>query len=405
MKESILKKFTNYVKFDTQSVEGSNTQPSTLKQRKLGEFLVEELHSMGVDNAYIDEYGYVYATIKSNVNSSNSLGLIAHMDTASEVSGSNVNPQIINKYDGNDITLPNGVVLSPKEYGTLKKATGHTIVTTDGTTLLGGDDKAGVAVIMELVDILVHSDKYQYPNLYIAFTPDEEIGEGATYFNYDYFKVDFAYTIDGAEIDTIAFENFNAASATVEVNGYNIHPGDAKGKMINSMLIAMEFNSMLPALKTPANTEGYEGFFHLNEMSGDVTTSKLHYLIRNHNKDEFEAQKELMYGIEKYLNQKYPTKPIKLTITDSYQNMRDIVMTKPICLELAVKGLLQEKIEPKFSPIRGGTDGARLTYEGIICPNLGTGSYNHHGILEYADIDEMDQLVKVLINMLNKYTK
>ena len=171
------------------------------------------------------------------------------------------------------------------------------------------------------------------------------------------------------------------------------------------MLIAMEFNSMLPALKTPANTEGYEGFFHLNEMSGDVTTSKLHYLIRNHNKDEFEAQKDLMYGIEKYLNQKYPTKPIKLTITDSYQNMRDIVMTKPICLELAVKGLLQEKIEPKFSPIRGGTDGARLTYEGIICPNLGTGSYNHHGILEYADIDEMDQLVKVLINMLNKYTK
>lgn len=405
MKESILKKFTNYVKFDTQSVEGSTTQPSTLKQRKLGEFLVEELHSMGVDNAYIDEYGYVYANIKSNVASSNSLGLIAHMDTATEVSGADVNPQVIDSYDGNDITLPNGLLISPKDYPSLKKALGHTVVTTDGTTLLGGDDKAGIAIIMELIDTLLHSDKYEYPNLYIAFTPDEEIGEGATYFNYDYFKVDFAYTIDGAKIDTIAYENFNAASATVIVNGYNIHPGDAKNKMINSMLIAMEFNNMLPNLKIPANTEGYEGFYHLNEMSGDVSTSKLHYLIRNHNKAEFEAQKVLMYDIEKYLNAKYPTKPINLTITDTYQNMSEIVMTKPICLELAVKGMLQEKIEPKFSPIRGGTDGARLTYEGIVCPNLGTGSYNHHGILEYADIDEMDQLVKVLITMLNKYTK
>lgn len=405
MKESILKKFTNYVKFDTQSVEGSKTQPSTLKQKELGKFLVEELHTLGVDNAYMDEYGYVYAHLESNSSSTASIGLIAHMDTATEVSGANVNPQIIDKYDGNDITLPNGVILSPKEYVTLKKATGHTLVTTDGTTLLGGDDKAGIAVIMELVDILVHSDNYKYPNLYIAFTPDEEIGEGATYFNYDYFKVDFAYTIDGAEIDTIAFENFNAASATVEVNGYNIHPGDAKGKMINSMLIAMEFNSMLPNLRTPANTEGYEGFFHLNEMSGDVSNSKLHYLIRNHDKKEFEAQKKLMYGIQNYLNQKYPTNPIKLTITDSYQNMRDIVMTKPESLELPVKAMLQEKIEPKFSPIRGGTDGARLTYEGIICPNLGTGSYNHHGILEYADIDEMEKLVKVLITMLNKAVK
>lgn len=405
MKESILKKFTNYVKFDTQSMEGSTTFPSTLKQKELGKFLVEELHSMGINNAYMDEFGYVYAHLESNTSTSFSIGLIAHMDTATEVSGANVNPQIINNYDGNDIILPNGIILSPKEYTSLKKATGHTLVTTDGTTLLGGDDKAGIAIIMELIDLLLHSDKYSYPNLYIAFTPDEEIGEGATHFNYDYFKVDFAYTIDGASIDTIAYENFNAASATVEINGYNIHPGDAKNKMINSMLIAMEFNSMLPNFKTPANTELYEGFFHLNEMSGDVSKSKLHYLIRNHDKKEFIEQKELMYGIEKYLNQKYPTKPIKLTITDSYQNMRDIVMTKPICLELPVKAMLQEKIEPKFSPIRGGTDGARLTYEGIICPNLGTGSYNHHGILEYADIDEMEQLVKVLITMLNKAVK
>lgn len=402
---AILEKFLNYVKFDTQSQENSTTQPSTLKQKDLGNFLVNELHSLGITNAYMDDKGYVYAYLASNTNSNNSIGLIAHMDTATEVSGAGVNPQIISKYDGNPIILPNGIVMNPNEYESLKKALGHTLVTTDGTTLLGGDDKAGIAIIMELLDLLVNSNEYQYPNIYIAFTPDEEIGEGATHFNYDYFKVDFAYTIDGAEINTIAYENFNAASATIEIKGYNIHPGDAKNKMINSAILAMEFNQMLPAAKTPACTEGYEGFYHLNEITGDVSYTKLHYLIRNHDQEEFEKQKELMFEIEKFMNNKYPNSPVKVTINDSYQNMRDLVMKKPISIELPVKAMEKENIEPRFSPIRGGTDGARLTYEGIVCPNLGTGSYNHHGILEYADVDEMSQLVKVLITMLAEYIK
>lgn len=394
-------KFINYVKFDTQSEYGSSTFPSTLKQKDLGAYLVDELKSLGLDNAYMDEFGYVYAILKSNVDSDKSIGLIAHMDTATEVSGKNVNPQIINNYDGNTITLPNGLTMDPKTYSSLKKAKGHTLVTTDGTTLLGADDKAGIAIIMETIEQLINSKDAKYPNVYICFTPDEEIGSGTDHFNYDYFKVDFAYTIDGASTDTISFENFNAATAIVDITGYNIHPGDAKNKMVNSTLIAMEFNSLLPANQTPATTEGYEGFFHLNSINGDVENTKLNYLIRNHNKDKFNVQKELMLSAAEFLNKKY-NNVVNIQIIDSYFNMSELVMKKPISLELPVKAMLANKIEAKFLPIRGGTDGARLTYDGIVCPNLGTGSYNHHGVLEYADIDEMNQMVIILITLLNK---
>ena len=394
-------KFINYVKFDTQSEYNSNTFPSTLKQKDLGAYLVKELQDMGLDNAYMDEFGYVYAILKSNVGSDKSIGLIAHMDTATEVSGKNVNPQIIRNYDGNTITLLNGLQINPKTYSSLKKATGHTLITTDGTTLLGADDKAGIAIIMETVEQLINSKNAKYPNVYICFTPDEEIGSGTDHFNYDYFKVDFAYTIDGAETNTISFENFNAATAIVDITGYNIHPGDAKNKMVNSTLIAMEFNSMLPSNQTPATTEGYEGFFHLNSINGDVENTKLNYLIRNHNKDKFNSQKELMIKATEYLNKKYGN-IVNLQIIDSYFNMSELVMKKPLSLELPVKAMLANKIDAKFLPIRGGTDGARLTYEGIVCPNLGTGSYNHHGVLEYADIDEMNQMVNILITLLDK---
>ena len=394
-------KFINYVKFDTQSEYNSNTFPSTLKQKDLGAYLVKELQDMGLDNAYMDEFGYVYAILKSNVGSDKSIGLIAHMDTATEVSGKNVNPQIIKNYDGNTITLLNGLQINPKTYSSLKKATGHTLITTDGTTLLGADDKAGIAIIMETVEQLINSEEAKYPNVYICFTPDEEIGSGTDHFNYDYFKVDFAYTIDGASTDTISFENFNAATAIVDITGYNIHPGDAKNKMINSTLIAMEFNNMLPSNQTPATTEGYEGFFHLNSINGDVENTKLNYLIRNHNKDKFNSQKELIIKATEYLNNKYGN-IVNLQIIDSYFNMSELVMKKPLSLELPVKAMLANKIDAKFLPIRGGTDGARLTYEGIVCPNLGTGSYNHHGVLEYADIDEMNQMVNILITLLYK---
>lgn len=394
-------KFINYVKFDTQSEYNSNTFPSTLKQKDLGAYLVKELQDMGLDNAYMDKFGYVYAILKSNVGSDKSIGLIAHMDTATEVSGKNVNPQIIKNYDGNTITLLNGLQINPKTYSSLKKATGHTLITTDGTTLLGADDKAGIAIIMETVEQLINSEEAKYPNVYICFTPDEEIGSGTDHFNYDYFKVDFAYTIDGASTDTISFENFNAATAIVDITGYNIHPGDAKNKMVNSTLIAMEFNNMLPSNQTPATTEGYEGFFHLNSINGDVENTKLNYLIRNHNKDKFNSQKELMIKATEYLNNKYGN-IVNLQIIDSYFNMSELVMKKPLSLELPVKAMLANKIDAKFLPIRGGTDGARLTYEGIVCPNLGTGSYNHHGVLEYADIDEMNQMVNILITLLYK---
>ena len=394
-------KFINYVKFDTQSEYNSSTFPSTLKQKDLGAYLVKELQEIGLDNAYMDEFGYVYAILKSNVGSDKSIGLIAHMDTATEVSGKNVNPQIIRNYDGNTITLLNGLQINPKTYSSLKKATGHTLITTDGTTLLGADDKAGIAIIMETVEQLINSKDAKYPNVYICFTPDEEIGSGTDHFNYDYFKVDFAYTIDGAETDTISFENFNAATAIVDITGYNIHPGDAKNKMVNSTLIAMEFNSMLPSNQTPSTTEGYEGFFHLNSINGDVENTKLNYLIRNHNKDKFNSQKELMIKATEYLNKKYGN-IVNLQIIDSYFNMSELVMKKPLSLELPVKAMLANKIDAKFLPIRGGTDGARLTYEGIVCPNLGTGSYNHHGVLEYADIDEMNQMVNILITLLHK---
>ena len=394
-------KFINYVKFDTQSEYNSTTFPSTLKQKDLGAYLVKELQDIGLENAYMDEFGYVYAILKSNVGSDKSIGLIAHMDTATEVSGKNVNPQIIKNYDGNTITLLNGLQINPKTYSSLKKATGHTLITTDGTTLLGADDKAGIAIIMETVEQLINSKEAKYPNVYICFTPDEEIGSGTDHFNYDYFKVDFAYTIDGASTDTISFENFNAATAIVDITGYNIHPGDAKNKMVNSTLIAMEFNNMLPSNQTPATTEGYEGFFHLNSINGDVENTKLNYLIRNHNKDKFNSQKELMIKATEYLNKKYGH-IVNLQIIDSYFNMSELVMKKPLSLELPVKAMLANKIDAKFLPIRGGTDGARLTYEGIVCPNLGTGSYNHHGVLEYADIDEMNQMVCILITLLSK---
>ena len=399
--EKLKQRFLKYISFDTQSCDESNTIPSTMKQKDLGEYLANELSSLGISEAFMDEHGYVYAYIPSNCGSENTLGLIAHLDTSDEASGKNVNPQIIKNYDGNTITLLNGLQINPKTYSSLKKATGHTLITTDGTTLLGADDKAGIAIIMETVEQLINSKDAKYPNVYICFTPDEEIGSGTDPFNYDYFKVDFAYTIDGAETDTISFENFNAATAIVDITGYNIHPGDAKNKMVNSTLIAMEFNSMLPSNQTPSTTEGYEGFFHLNSINGDVENTKLNYLIRNHNKDKFNSQKELMIKATEYLNKKYGN-IVNLQIIDSYFNMSELVMKKPLSLELPVKAMLANKIDAKFLPIRGGTDGARLTYEGIVCPNLGTGSYNHHGVLEYADIDEMNQMVNILITLLHK---
>ena len=404
-----IERFLKYVSFDTQSNPYSNTSPSSNTQFELGNYLVNELKEIGINNAYMDEYGYVYAYIPSNCNSSKTIGLIAHMDTSFDASGRNIKPTIIDSYDGSTIKYANNpnIELSPKEFPSLNKKLGHKLIITDGSTLLGADDKAGITIIMSTVEEILNS-KNDYPNIIITFTPDEEIGEGTKNFNYNYYKernCSFAYTLDGGDIEEISFENFNAASCVVKINGKSIHPGSAKGKMINSQLIAMEFNAMLPQDQLPSLTEGYEGFYHLTAMNGSVEESCLEYIIRNHNKELYEKQKQLVIDIEKYLNTKYGPDTVCVTVKDSYLNMREIILQHPEILEYAIKGLKRNKLNPTFLPIRGGTDGARLSFEGIYTPNLGTGGENFHGPYEYLDVTDMEKMIKVLISILKIITE
>lgn len=396
---SIKDKFLRYVSFDTQSDPHSDTYPSTEKQKELGAALVKELHDLGIKNAYMDEYSYVYATIDGSPgHKDKAIGLIAHLDTATEMSGANVNARVIENYQGDDLVLNEAlnIILSPSVFPALKDCIGHDLVVTDGTTLLGADDKAGIAIIMELVEFIVKNPNFKHPTIRIAFTPDEEIGRGTDKFNVDDFKVDFAYTLDGGKNDIINFENFNAASAEVVINGKSIHPGTAKNKMINSMLVAFEFHQMLPVFKNPAYTEKYEGFNHITEINGSVNQTKMEYIIRNHDSEEFKIQKQEFERIAEYLNDKYGENTIKLTITDSYYNMRDLVIKKPEILKIAEKAIKKIGLEPKFEPIRGGTDGALLSHKGIICPNLGTGGGNFHGAYEYASLTDMNKMVEIL---------
>ena len=404
-----IERFLKYVSFDTQSNPYSNTSPSSNTQFELGNYLVNELKEIGINNAYMDEYGYVYAYIPSNCNSSKTIGLIAHMDTSFDASGRNIKPTIIDSYDGSTIKYANNpnIELSPKEFPSLNTKLGHKLIITDGSTLLGADDKAGITIIMSTVEEILNS-KNDYPNIIVTFTPDEEIGEGTKNFNYNYYKernCSFAYTLDGGDIEEISFENFNAASCVVKINGKSIHPGSAKGKMINSQLIAMEFNAMLPQDQLPSLTEGYEGFYHLTAMNGSVEESCLEYIIRNHNKELYEKQKQLVIDIEKYLNTKYGPDTVCVTVKDSYLNMREIILQHPEILEYAIKGLKRNKLNPTFLPIRGGTDGARLSFEGIYTPNLGTGGENFHGPYEYLDVTDMEKMIKVLISILKIITE
>lgn len=394
---NLLERFLKYVSFDTQSADESTTFPSTLKQHQLADFLVQELHSLGVSNAYKDEFSYVYGKILGRINKS--IGLIAHLDTALEISGENVKPNIIDQYNGESIILKNGLNISKNDFPFLTNLIGHKLVTTDGTTLLGADDKAGIAIIMTLVEKIVNS-KEDLPTIYIAFTPDEEVGNGTLHFNYDYFKVDFAYTIDGGPINYINYENFNAASAIVKVNGKSIHPGSAKNKMINSLMIAMEFDRLLPQNARPEYTEDHEGFNHLNDLNGSVSNTQMNYIIRNHDFEQFEKQKQDFIRIKDYLNQKYGYEIINLQIIDSYRNMKELILPHPEILNYPACALREFGYEPVMEPIRGGTDGARLSYEGILCPNLGTGSYNHHGPMEFSDITDMNKMVDILFYML-----
>lgn len=393
-------RFLNYVKIDTQSVPGGDEIPSSEKQKDLGNLLVQEMLSMGIEDAHMDENGYVYGTVKGNTDAP-VIGFIAHMDTSPDMSGSNVKPRIIHGYDGGDIVLneEKQIVMETKTFDHLLKYVGLDLIVTDGTTLLGADDKAGIAEILTMAEYLIKNPHIKHGTIKIAFTPDEEVGKGADLFNIEKFGADYAYTVDGGEIGEIEYENFNAASAKLRIKGVNIHPGTAKNKMKNSILIGMEFHGMLPVYETPENTEGYEGFSLLNEMSGKVEETQLEYIIRDHDMGKFNAKKERFKKIADYLNDKYGQGTVDLTLEDSYYNMKEKILPHMHIVENAIKAMENIGIEPKVVPIRGGTDGARLSYMGLPCPNLCTGGHNFHGKYEYIPVQSMEKVVDLLIEI------
>ena len=394
-------RFLRYVTTDTTSDESNPACPSTPGQLAFANGLAGELKGLGLADARVDEHGYVYASLPANCAAdAPALGLIAHMDTSPDACGFSVKPRIVERYDGGDILLDEdrGTVLSPSKYPHLRDYTGQDLIVTDGTTLLGADDKAGVAEIVTLIEELV-TENPPHGKLCFAFTPDEEIGRGADLFDVPGFGAQFAYTVDGGKLGELEFENFNAASAIVTVRGLNIHPGDAKNKMKNALLLGIEFQNMLPPWETPACTEGYEGFQHLNRMSGDEEKAVLHYIIRDHDRAKFEAKKERFVKFAAYLNKKYCEGTIDLDMEDSYYNMREKIEPYLFLVENAKKAMLDAGVTPLVQPIRGGTDGARLSYMGLPCPNLSTGGHNAHGRFEYIPVQSMDAMVRVLRNL------
>ena len=396
---SVIERFLKYVSFDTQSDEFSESCPSTDKQKALGAALVEEMKAMGIEDARMDDNGYVYGTVPGDP-SLPTIGLIAHMDTSPDASGANVKARVV-EYNGTDILLgeESGLVLSEKQFPGLARHRGKHLIVTDGTTLLGADDKAGIAEIMTAAEFLMTA-KMNHATLKIGFTPDEDIGRGADLFDVEGFGADYAYTVDGGPVGELEYENFNAASAKVEFNGLNIHPGSAKDRMLNSQYIAMEYERLLPAAQKPEYTEGYEGFIHLTDMEGTVEKSTLRYIIRDHDKEKFNQKKERMMEAAAYLNAKYGAGTVNITLRDSYFNMRQIIEENMYIVDRAKKALAEQGIEPVVVPIRGGTDGARLSFVGLPCPNLGTGGENYHGRYEFACAEDMELSVRVLINIL-----
>ena len=401
---TVTERFMRYVTFPTQSDESSNSVPSTAGQKVLGEQLVNELKVLGV-NAYMDDKGYVYGTLPatSGYEDEPVIGLIAHMDTSDAASGDNIKARIVENYDGGDIVLNNDphIVMSPVEYPYLKDCKGMDIIVTDGTTLLGADNKAGIAEIITLLQTLIENSEIPHGVIKVGFTPDEEIGRGADHFDVAGFGADFAFTVDGGPIGEIEYENFNAASAQVVINGVSIHPGTAKNRMKNACLIAGEWMSMMPPAETPGHTEGYEGFYHLVQMEGREEKAILRYIIRDHDMQKFNQRKDFMNRIADYLNSKYGIGTVELTIEDSYYNMREKIEPVMHIIDRAVSAMKKEGIEPMIVPIRGGTDGDRLSYEGLPCPNLSTGGYNFHSRFEFIPIQSMEKMVDVLVELVS----
>lgn len=404
----VVERFLRYVKYDTQSDDESRTTPSTVGQLVFARTLKEELEEIGLTEVSLDENGYLMATLESNLEEGRkapTIGFIAHMDTSPDMSGKNVKPQLIKNYDGNDIILNEGenIVLSPADFPELKNYLGEDIITTDGTTLLGADNKAGIAEIITAMEYLLENPDIKHGKIKIAFTPDEEIGRGADFFDVKKFGADLAYTVDGGPIGELEYENFNAAAARISIKGESVHPGTAKGKMVNSILIANELISRLPEKETPADTEGYEGFYHLVSIKGNVEETKLHYIIRDFDKVNFIKRKALMEEIVRDLNEKYDKGRIQLKITDQYYNMKEIIENNKEIIDIAYQAMEEIGVTPIITPIRGGTDGARLSYMGLPTPNIFTGGHNYHGKYEFIPVSSMEKAVELIVKISELY--
>ncbi|WP_292901281.1 peptidase T [Nonlabens sp.] len=400
-KQDILERFISYISIDTESDPTSDTTPSSEKQWDLARKLHQELLDMGMSDVTIDENAYIMATLPSNVHHKTpTIGFISHFDSTPDFTGKNIRPQIIEDYDGGDIPLKGSdLVLSPDYFEDLKQYKGQTLVTTDGTTLLAADDKAGITEIMTAMKHLIENPQIQHGTLKVGFTPDEEIGRGAHKFDVEKFGADWAYTMDGSQIGELEYENFNAAGAVVTFYGKIVHPGYAKGKMINSMYMAQEFIDALPRLETPEHTEEYQGFFHLHDMKGAVEKTELHYIIRDHDKEHFEARKEMMHKLVSALNEQYDRKAVSIVIKDQYFNMREKIAPVMHIIDVAEQAMKDVGIVPLIKPIRGGTDGSQLSYMGLPCPNIFAGGHNFHGPYEYVPVESMIKATEVIIRI------
>ncbi len=405
--DNVTSRLLKYVKVNTISDPKSETLPSTQIQFDLAKILVEDLKEIGVKDASLDENCYVMGSIPGNAKNAPAIGLIAHMDTSPEFSGENVKPQIIEDYDGNDIVLNKdlNIVMKVSDFPYLADFKGHTLITTDGTTLLGADNKAGIAEIMEVAKYFIDNPDVKHGDIKICFTPDEEVGRGTEKFDLEKFGADFAYTLDGSFEGEIEYENFNAASAVVKIHGTNIHPGSAKHKMKNSLLIAMEFNALLPVFDVPQYTEGYEGFYHLDEAGGTVELTTLEYIIRDHDMEKFTARKEFMTKAAAFINEKYGEGTAEIEIKDSYFNMREHILPVMHIVDSAVAAMEKTGVKPIVKAIRGGTDGAALSYKGLPTPNIFTGGFNYHGRYEAVSVQSMNKAVATVIEILKSYAQ
>ena len=397
----LIERFIEYTKFDTQSSEDSSTVPSTAKQLVFAEYLKKELVREGFDDVYLDDKGYLYATLKANIKNSNApvIGFISHYDTSPDCSGANVKAHIINNYDGSDILLSQGIVSSPKKFPELLNHVGEDLIVTDGHTLLGADDKAGIAEIVQAMCYLRDHKEIPHGDIRIAFNPDEEIGMGAHHFDVEKFGCQWAYTMDGGDVGELEYENFNAASAKVEIHGVSVHPGYAKGKMVNANRLAVELAAMLPADQTPETTEGYEGFFHLIGMHTNTELASLSYIIRDHDRQRFEARKRLVTECVDKINEKYGDGTATVEIKDQYYNMKEKIEPEMHVIDIVLRAMQESGVTPKVQPIRGGTDGAQLSFRGLPCPNIFAGGVNFHGPYEFISVQSMQKAMDVIINI------